>query len=165
MHDSEAVVATYIVANTPTWLFKRLRASDGVRALARRHSTAQLFSLLDEQIRNQTSIEARALASAYLVALSHKPRGEVVPFLERLKLVGVGRLSDLVGLLMSRLANDSHQYVDITPGVPLEVRVPLSRSSNGPETRRDIQPTRLGPDVASGGYTARKDDGVSHDHN
>ncbi len=71
--DSSELVMTYVAANTPAYLFKRLRSSDSVNRLAKAFAPEELgelcTTLLSSPVRRQVDV---ARAYALIVALGAK---------------------------------------------------------------------------------------------
>src|SRR5947208_3039592 len=67
----DRILTTYVVANTPTYLFKRLRALSEVQSLAERQTTLQLAAAFGELLSNRERTPTDiAKAYALLVAIS-----------------------------------------------------------------------------------------------
>jgi hypothetical protein len=98
--DIESLCQTYIVSNTPRYLYKHLRSNPSVQWMANSLSIDQLTAIYAEsQQESERSVNEVVVAHAVLAAFSHMSYGDIAPVLDRLPTTGLKWASEMIDIL------------------------------------------------------------------
>ena len=98
--EIEELGLVYLVANTPRYLFKHLRAHPSVQRMGEEVGVDFLLPLYSKNLKKQTkSIGEICVAYAALIAMSYKDWETVAPLLEALETKGLDWGSEILDIL------------------------------------------------------------------
>ena len=146
---------TYLLANTPAYLFKHFRNSPIVMALADKHSMHQLLYGVRGATRTSAHRQDDLIEGyACLAAMTIKDPSAAIRMLRD------ERLGD--GEWMAAIAN--HAIRTMTPETSLAWRVPTAFPAIRSEARESSFTLRASASSPSGTYTSASDDSNRSDH-
>ena len=95
----DQLAQTYLVANTPSYLYRHYRSDQSVQDFARHNNTEDLVSIAEQisRFKNRT-LEDLILAYAAIVALTFKDFREVKDALGRASFTGLDWATDIIKL-------------------------------------------------------------------
>jgi len=120
-NNIEEIYRVVLVANTPAYLYRTLRRKQFVVEIGS-NRTAQ--ELVDELVKVQGGLaahdsKAAAIAYGLLVALSYKPRREILPMLESLELNELHWGPELKTIVLSEAFSLTEALVSVRPRIVL----------------------------------------------
>jgi len=121
--DAAKLLPEYMFANTPAYLFERMRALPPVRELGEKADSQELVQLIEQIDLGKKTPTSVALAYAYTTALSFRPQSEVTKALEGKKFESLAWFGALLALGFAASKNASPTIVTIDQGLPLPERV------------------------------------------
>ena len=133
--DPATLLPEYMFANTPAYLFDRMRALPAVRGLAERSNSDELVRLVEEIDSSRKTPTGVALAYAYTTALSFRPQSEVVEALSGKKIENLAWFRPLIALGFAATKNASptiftfEQKGSALPSNVAEAPFPSARNS------------------------------------
>ena len=127
----EELAVVYVVANTPRYLYKRLRSHPLVRKLSEELSIDELISVYDEsRKKKQRSIQDVALAYAALVAMGYAAWAEVSHRLSTIDTRGLDWATDIVDILTRSEWATKIMTVDLNQNRKLPFQVGADRTTS-----------------------------------
>ena len=120
----KSATAVCLVANTPTYLFKRLREDDDVQCIGRRFETSEIIELLTQSA-NDVTQDPNTVVKVYvfLVAMSFNDYPEFSGFLATFDAPQVRWIDELKSLIVAKATSTT---TDIITGPSLDKRTATS---------------------------------------
>ncbi len=127
---------TYLVSNTPLYLYKRLRCLPAVRDLASSVRGDELASEYHRRVNTKDRTpEDMAIAYACLAALTHKQPSEAISLFRSLDLSSLEWAPTIRALYFAKMTPERHYHITAsTTRVP-----PVDLRSNGNSTSRSTE--------------------------
>jgi hypothetical protein len=136
--DPLSAARIHSLANTPTWLFRQLRAEPAVQAAAKLPTNDLVARTRQNLAPEKKDLGNRAVGTAYLVAISYKPRREVLKALPQLEALDHPWLRELIALVLSNASTDSQiTNVQFPPDVRLIDGIPVASTNQRYEVDLD----------------------------
>lgn len=112
--DIDSIRNIYILANTPAYLYKELRANASVQRLARTLEVPELFEIYRQAARSKASADEVSLGYAALVAMTLKDYHAVKEVFDRLSAYKLDWAPKIIDLFLSRPNAIQRISADIT---------------------------------------------------